>query len=226
MVLIFGGYTMRNLNSTFRYFLFYAGLFVFGVIYMGVIVSCQVANTDKNENISTVEVVTEQPVTINQPEPEDGQVSSNPSEIRQWAVDASASSEFADDFWGEKQLIGSPDTKRCGDYQTAWASAGSDTIETLVLTYTLAVKVTEINIVETFNPNQVVQVIVLGENGEKRVVYDEPPVAVDRPCPYTLTINVDNMKFKSRVIRIVIDQSVLGLGWNEIDAVELVGRLD
>ena len=144
--------------------------------------------------------------------------------ISQWAIDASASSQFSDPEWAPQQMIGTPDTERCGDYQTAWASAASDTLETLVLTYTLSVRITTINIIESNNPNQVVQVILVGENGEKQLVYDQPPVHIDQPCPYTLTIDVKKPKFKSKTINIIIDQTVLGLGWNEIDAVEIVGE--
>ncbi len=154
-----------------------------------------------------------------------GQKRSNPNEIRQWAINASASSEFSSKEWSARQMIGEPDTPRCGDYQTAWASAGSDSVETIVLTYTLSVKVSKIIIYETFNPNQVVQVTLIGRKGEKEDVYFQPPKAIDQPCPYPLVIHVQNPKFKARVVQIRLDQSVLGLGWNEIDAVELTGTI-
>ena len=145
---------------------------------------------------------------------------------RQWAAGATASSEFADPEWAALQAIGEPDTLRCGDYQTAWATAGSDTTETLVLTYTQSVHVTAINIVQTFNPNQVVQVELVGAFNRTATVYEGAPVQIDQPCPFTLVIPVDRTEARYSRLRITVDQSVLGLGWNQIDAVELVGDID
>jgi hypothetical protein len=126
-------------------------------------------------------------------------------------------------FDNASQAIGEPDTPRCGDYQTAWATAGSDTVETLVLTYTLSVHVTSINVVQSFNPNQVSRVDLIGDFGRAYTVYEGQPMQVDQPCPYTLAIPVDKTDTRFKTVRITVDQSVLGLGWNQIDAVELIG---
>ena len=147
-------------------------------------------------------------------------------QVRQWAVGAEASTEFADPEWAAIQAIDAPNTARCGDYQTAWATAGSDTVDTLVLTYTLSVHVTGINIVQSFNPNQVSKVELLGVFDRPTSVYDAQPNQVDQPCPYTLSIPVEKTDNQFNKIRITIDQSILGLGWNQIDEVELVGDLE
>lgn len=147
-------------------------------------------------------------------------------QFRQWAAGAEASSEFADPEWAAIQAVGEPDTLRCGDYQTAWATAGSDTIETLVLTYTVSVHVTGINIVQTFKPNQVTQVELVGAFERAVTIYDDKPTQVDQPCPYTLSIPVEKTEGRFSKVRITVDQSVLGLGWNQIDAVELIGGAD
>jgi hypothetical protein len=144
-------------------------------------------------------------------------------QIRQWAAGAEASSEFSNDEWSALQAVGAPDTPRCGDYQTAWATAGSDTVETLVLTYTLSVRVTGINVIQSFNPNQVIQVDLVGAFGRTVPVYEAEPVQVDQPCPYTLVIPIEKTEGRYDRIQITVDQSVLGLGWNQIDAVELIG---
>ena len=147
-------------------------------------------------------------------------------QLYQWASGAEASSEFADPEWSASQATGEPDTPRCGDYQTAWATAGSDTIETLVLTYTLSVHVTGINIVQSFKPNQVVQVDLVGAFDRGVKIYESEPMQVDQPCPYTLSIPVEKTEGRFNKVRITVDQSVLGLGWNQIDAVELVGEIE
>ena len=144
-------------------------------------------------------------------------------QIRQWAAEASASSEFAVPEWAASQAIGEPNTSRCGDYQTAWATASSDTVETLVLTYTVSVNVTGINVVQSFNPNQVTQVDLIGDFGRLLTVYEGEPFQVDQPCPFTLSIPVEKTDRAYNNVQITVNQSVLGLGWNQIDAVELIG---
>ena len=147
-------------------------------------------------------------------------------QVRQWAISAEASSEFADPEWAAAQATGAPDTPRCGDYQTAWATAGSDTVESISLSYTLSVNVTGVNIIQSFNPNQVVQVELVGDFERAVTVFESQPMQVDQPCPYTLSIPIEKTEGRFNKVRITVDQSVLGLGWNQIDAVELIGDND
>ena len=147
-------------------------------------------------------------------------------QIRQWAVEAEASSEYANPEWAAIQVVGAPDTNRCGDYQTAWATAGSDSTAWLEVRFPLAVHVTAVNIIQSFNPNQVVKVELLGAFDRSIEIYNQPPTQVDQPCPYTLPIPIEKTGGRFDAVRITVDQSVLGLGWNQIDAVELVGEPD
>lgn len=144
----------------------------------------------------------------------------------QWGNSAEASSEFAVPEWSAEQVIGNPDAPGCGDYQFAWASAASDSIETLIVGFSEEVYPLEINILESFNPDQVVKVEVLDpETGAYYTVLQKNPVKVDRPCPFELKVAVDGINFKTNQVRITVDQSQLGLGWNEIDAVQLIGSV-
>lgn len=143
--------------------------------------------------------------------------------IRQWASSAVASSEYGDPDWAAVQAVGEPDTDECGDYPTAWASSSSGTVEWLEVYFDVPVYATEINIIQTYNPDQVVEVELIDADGEYVSVYEQEPVAVDEPCPYTLNLVGDPTEYLVQGVRITIDQSVLGLGWNEIDAVEIVG---
>jgi hypothetical protein len=61
------------------------------------------------------------------------------------------------------------------------------------------------------------------ETGAYYTVHQKNPIQIDRPCPYVLEVAVKGIDFKTDQIRITVDQSQLGLGWNEIDAVQLVG---
>jgi hypothetical protein len=145
-------------------------------------------------------------------------------QIRQWAVEAEASSEYANPEWSASSAVGAPDTNRCGDYQSAWATAGSDTKEWLLVRYPVSVHVTAVNIIQTFNPNQVVLVELLDPFDRPLEIYDQPPIQINQSCPYTLGIVVEKTERRYDAVRITVNQGILGLGWNQIDAVELVGE--
>ena len=147
--------------------------------------------------------------------------------ISQWGIDAEASSEFADPEWSASQAVGRPDAPGCGDYQFAWASGASDSVETLEVSFSRLVYPQGIIVYESFNPDQVVKIEVLNpETGAYYTVLQKNPVQIDRPCPYELNAVVEGIEFKTNRVRITVDQSQLGLGWNEIDAVELIGSID
>ena len=145
-------------------------------------------------------------------------------QIRQWASEASASSSYGDPDWHARQATGAPDTliEECEDRTTAWASAGSDTVEWLELSYETPVVPTEIYIIQTHSPDQVVKVEVLDSAGSYHQVYTGEPVNLWDECPYTLSIPLDE-DYPVVAVKITIDQSVIPTTWNEIDAVELVG---
>ncbi len=143
-------------------------------------------------------------------------------EGRQWATYAYASSQYADDDWSADQATGMPDTPNCGDYETAWASEEGSGQEWIELYYDYPVYPTEINIYQTFNPSQITLVELIGEDQNYHQVYSAEPEAVAE-CPYILTIPVEDAGYLAVGVKITLDESVLGLGWNEIDAVELVG---
>lgn len=145
--------------------------------------------------------------------------------VRTWASAAEASSEFGSSSWTAMQAAGAPDTNGCGDYGTSWASASSSSVDTLTLYYyDQPVIPYEVNIIQTYNPSQVVKVELIDALGQfyDVTIYESAPQAVSQ-CPYTLSIPVSGVDYLVMGVRITIDQSILGLGWNEIDAVELVG---
>jgi hypothetical protein len=144
--------------------------------------------------------------------------------IYQWADGAETSSEFSDPEWSAEQAVGEPDSPGCGDFQFAWASAASDGIETLTVQFPVLVYPLEIVIHESFNPDQVVKVEVQDpERDGFYTVLQKNPTQIDRPCPYELVVPVEGIDFLTNMVRITVDQSQLGLGWNEIDAVQLIG---
>jgi len=138
----------------------------------------------------------------------------------QWAISATASSEYGTSDWTAMQATGEPDTAECGDYGTAWATAGSDEVAWLELEYGTPVIPTQINIYETYNPDAVSMVTVTDATGTIWTVYEADPV-VETECPLILSITVEGITAPVSIVTVHLDQSVTS--WNEIDAVELVG---
>jgi hypothetical protein len=149
-----------------------------------------------------------------------------PGELRQWAVSARASSQYGNPDWAASQATGKPDVLECGDNTSAWASYYSDTVEWIELTYETPVIPTEINIYQNYNPSQVVEVQMTTTDGSKYIAWSGYPEMV-KICPDTMSISLElEKKIRVNKLRITIDQRVSGWGWNEIDAVELVGMSD
>jgi hypothetical protein len=139
--------------------------------------------------------------------------------ISQWASFATASSQYSDPGWAASQATGAPDTAECGDSTTAWASSSSNTVEWLELGYDVPVYPTELNIIQTYSPDQVVLVELIDMDGNYHEVYSGEPAETD--CPYTLSIPLD-ADYETIGVKITLDQTVF-MNWNEIDAVELIG---
>lgn len=165
-------------------------------------------------------------VSFFEPESETASTTAEPAgaEIRQWASSAIASSEYGNPDWAASQATGAPDTlvDECADLPTAWASYENDTAEWIELTYDIPVIPTQINIIQTHSPDQVVKVEVIDLTGAYHEIYTGEPENLWDECPYTLSIPVD-VDYEVAALKISIDQSIVPTTWNEIDAVELVG---
>ncbi len=144
-------------------------------------------------------------------------------EIRQWGSSATASSQYTDDDWSAWHATGAPNTLECGDFETAWASYDSNTIETLTIYYDTAVYATRVTIYETYNPDQVVKVELIDVNGSTHQVLSQQPH--EAGCPYLLKVDFEATDFLVDAVRVTVDQSQTS-AWNEIDAVELAGLVE
>ncbi len=170
------------------------------------------------------EEVDEQLTTTEQTNEKPGSVSIEEGElIRQWASSARASSEYGEVSWSASQATGAPNVQNCEDNSSAWASLGTDTKEWIELTYDVPVIPTEIDIYTSFNPSQVVKVEIIDMDGNEYIAREAKPEKVEF-CPdlYQVFLELDK-KIYVKKVKIYIDQSQLGLGWSEIDAVELIG---
>jgi hypothetical protein len=141
---------------------------------------------------------------------------------RQWAVSATASSQYSDTGWSAMQATGAPNTPECGDYTTAWATEDYDAVEWIELDYDTPVIPTEVNIFQTYNPDQVIQVALRDLEGDYQTIYLGTPEDKSDDCPFVLNIPVEGIDWQVDGVKITVDQRVIQ-DWVEIDAVELVG---
>ncbi len=123
--------------------------------------------------------------------------------------------------WGPEQATGPPDTHRAGDIQTAWATREPDGgHEWLLLTYDTAVDIAEVRIWETYNPGAVTEVAAIPEDGEEVVLWEGQDPTTQAPGELVIQAAED---VRARKVKVYLD-TTLKHGWNEIDAVELVGK--
>lgn len=122
--------------------------------------------------------------------------------------------------WSPAQATGEPDTKNDGDYSTAWAPAEQDDgVQWIELTYA-ARAADRVRIHETYNPGAVVRLILFDEQGS--VISEIPVNDTTRKAPGYLEVTFPLTKKPVAAVRVVLDTLKI-TGWNEIDAVELVG---
>jgi hypothetical protein len=123
--------------------------------------------------------------------------------------------------WGEEQATGAPDTHQAGDISTAWASRLPDGGEEwLSLDYSNQVFLAEVRVRETYNPGAISKVAAVLPNGQEQIIWEgvtEPGEApIEKVFPVSGNIYAKGVKVYLDTRRVP--------GWNEIDAVELVGR--
>jgi len=123
--------------------------------------------------------------------------------------------------WGEEQATGPPDTHQAGDISTAWASKLPDGGEEwLKLDYSNHVYLAEVRVRETYNPGAISKVAAVLPNGQEKIIWEgvtEPGEApIEKVFPVSGNIYAKGVKVYLDTRRVP--------GWNEIDAVELVGR--
>lgn len=146
------------------------------------------------------------------------------SELRQWAVEATASSQYGSDSWSARRATGEPDVDSYVDDTDAWTTASSDGgIEWLELGYAQAVVPTQVNIVESLGNGSVILVEAYdaAQDGWVRLWSGDDPTPDELA---TFSPPIESISLATDRLRITIDTARVP-GWNEIDAVELVGSV-
>jgi len=142
--------------------------------------------------------------------------------FRWWAENARASSSYGTDRYSPAQATGMPDTPGGGDRWTAWAASVADGgTEWLEVYYPQPLIATELHIHESCGPGFVTKVEAQDEDTAAWVtLWEGTDPTKDQPGIFSLTFP-DN-PVPAHIYRISVDTGVPG--WNEIDAVELVGN--
>jgi hypothetical protein len=124
--------------------------------------------------------------------------------------------------WSAVQATGEPDTPDNGDLSTAWASKAADMGEVnLELDYAAAVVPDAVRIRETLAPGAVARVEGRVEDGSWTVLWEGR--GSGEAAPRWFETALARAPSRVRTIRLVLDTDRVP-GWNEIDAVELVGE--
>ncbi len=142
----------------------------------------------------------------------------------QWAMDATATSQYEDNGYSALQATGAPDTPGAGDFDTAWAPEGTEVGEqTLELTYEHAVVPGAVRIYENYNPGAVIRIEAYDTAGDAWVTLWEGEAEPPQEEFRIFSPELAEVDFAANVIRIILDTDAIE-NWNEIDAVELAGR--
>lgn len=147
----------------------------------------------------------------------------------QWADKAEASSSYAGNktgknaSWSADQMVGQPDVQAYGDNGKAWASMKQDNGEEWVrLLFKKPVYATEVRVRMTYNPGAISKIEIFDEAGKGEIVWqgtDENEY--DKKMDYFVA-TFEKSKYLTNRVKITLNTKAVA-GWNEIDAVQLVG---
>jgi len=142
----------------------------------------------------------------------------------QWAIQAKASSTYNDAqgtaSYSANQATGAPNVDRYADDGAAWAPKTADGgIEWLDLKYPKPVYATEVRVRESCGSGAVVKVEIFDEKGTAHAVWqgNDPTTELNY-----LIVKFPKTTFKTDRVKVTLATNVVP-GWNEIDAVQLVG---
>jgi hypothetical protein len=142
----------------------------------------------------------------------------------QWAIQATASSTYNDAegtaSWSANQATSAPNVDKYADNGAAWTSKTPDGgIEWLDLKFPKPVYATEVRVRESFGSGAVIKVEVFDEQGVAHSVWqgNDPTTELNY-----LMVKFPKTTFKADRVKITLATNVVA-GWNEIDAVQLVG---
>jgi hypothetical protein len=122
--------------------------------------------------------------------------------------------------WGPEQATGAPDSG-AGDQRTAWASQAADAgPEWLEAGFGKAVEIAQVRVLENDNPGAITKIVAVLPAGGEIVIWQGEEPRATAPADHVFNAPPGLVAAK---IRLHLDTAKVP-GWNEIDAVELIGR--
>lgn len=140
----------------------------------------------------------------------------------QWAVKATASTEYGSDSWAAKQATGQPNVTAYADNASAWAPLERNKgTETLELTYANPVYAIGVRIHETYGAGALTKIELKGTNGIYYPIWEGTDTT--RTIGYVQAA-VAQTSYLTKTVRLTFDTTRSPEGeWAEVDAVQLVG---
>ncbi len=142
----------------------------------------------------------------------------------EWAIQATASSTYNDAQgvapYSANQATGAPNVDKYSDDGAAWAPKTPDGgIEWLDLKYPKPVYATEVRVRESCGSGAVVKVEIFDDKGTAHAIWqgNDPTKELNY-----LMVKFPKTAFKTDRVKVTLATNVVP-GWNEIDAVQLVG---
>jgi hypothetical protein len=142
----------------------------------------------------------------------------------QWAVAATASTQYRPQDYSAQQATGAPDVPAYGDDKRAWSpNAAERQLEWLELTYAQPVHATEVRVRQTFNPGTIVNVIAVEADGTGHFVWKgrDPNAYAPKQIGW-FVVRFPKTPYLVQRVRVTLDTPA-AKGWKQIDAVQLVG---
>lgn len=149
----------------------------------------------------------------------------------QWAVAASASSTYSGDktptaktSYSPAAATGAPNVDRYGDNGNSWATETADKgIEWLEVKFDKPVNATQIHIRQSYSPGAIIKVELIGDDGSKNTVWEGVDTQAYAPDAIAwFDRSFDKTAYRVAGARITLATNAVP-GWNEIDAVQLLG---
>jgi hypothetical protein len=142
----------------------------------------------------------------------------------QWAVQATASSTYNDakevESWAANQAAGPPNVEKYGDDGHAWApKTENGGLEWLDLTYVKPVHATEVRVRESFGSGAVIKIELQDQKGAWHTVWTGTDTT--KGLDY-LIAKFPKTDYLATHVKVTLATNLIP-GWNEIDAVQLVG---
>jgi hypothetical protein len=124
--------------------------------------------------------------------------------------------------WGPEQVLGPPNTHAAGDIPTAWAplSSAGQGEEWLHVSYERPVEISQINVRETHNPGAISKITAMMPDGSEVMVWEGTEPKAEAPVDMSFNVPAG---VSANSVKVYLDRTRVP-GWNEIDAVELIGR--